>query len=53
MILYGTEENIYIGFIYIAPVNSNINGRERTEYESLEKDISKFSVKSSVMLLGD
>ena len=47
------EENIYIGFVYIAPVNSSINDCERTAYESLEKDISKFSVKGSVMLLGD
>ena len=33
------EENIYTGFVYIAPVNSSINERERTAYESLEKDI--------------
>ena len=47
------EENIYIGFVYTDPVNSSINDRERTAYESLEKDVSKFSVKGSVMLLGD
>ena len=51
--IFHLEENIYIGFVYIAPVNSNINDCERTAYESLEKDISKFSVKGSVMLLGD
>ena len=45
------EENVYIGFVYIAPVNSSINDREVTAFESLEKDISKFSFKGSVMVL--
>ena len=47
------EENVYIGFVYISPVNSSINDREVTAFESLEKDISKFSFKGSVMVLGD
>ena len=47
------EENIYIGFVYISPINSNINDSEHTAYEFLEKDISKLSLKSSILLLGD
>ena len=47
------EENIYIGVVYIVPVNSSINDRDRTAYGSLEKDISKFSVTGNVMLLED
>ena len=50
---FNLQENVYIGFVYIAPVNSNINDRDCTAYESLEKDISKFSLKGDVMLLGD
>ena len=38
-----------IGFVYI--VNSVINERERTAYKSLEKEITKFSLKGSVMLI--
>ena len=34
-------------------MNSNVNDRDCTAYESLEKDISKFSLKGDVMLLGD
>ena len=47
------EENIYIGFVYISPINSSIDDREYTAYEFLEKDISKFSLKGSILLLGD
>ena len=47
------EENIYVGFVYISPVNSSINDREHTAYEFLEKDILKFSLKGSILLLGD
>ena len=45
------EENV--GFVYISPVNSSVNDREVTAFESLEKDISKFSFNGSVMVLGD
>ena len=51
--LFHFEENVYSGFVYIAPVNSSINDREVTAFESLEKDISKLSFKGSVMLLVD
>ena len=50
---FNLQENVHIGFVYIAPANSNLNDRDFTAYESLEKDVSKFSLKGDVMLLGD
>ena len=50
---FNLQENVYIGFVYIAPANSNVNDRDCAAYKSLEKDISKFSLKGDVMLLGD
>lgn len=51
---FNLEDNIYIGFVYISPINSNLNvNQECQSFESLEKDICKFKSKGNVMLLGD
>ena len=48
------EEDIFIGFIYLAPINSTLtNALEYHSFEMLEKDIGKFKPKGKIVLLRD
>ena len=48
------EEDIYICFIYIPPVNSTFtNSQENNSFELLENDVCKFKSKGRVVLMGD
>ena len=48
------EENIYIGFVYLPPVNSSVNiNQEVQAFEYLENDICKLKEKGSIVLIGD
>ena len=48
------EEDIYVGFIYLPPVNSTFaNSQENNSFDMLEKDVCKFKSKGKVALLGD
>ncbi|MES9993748.1 MAG: reverse transcriptase family protein [Candidatus Thiodiazotropha sp.] len=48
------EDDIYIGFIYLSPINSTVNNsKECQSFECLETDVCKFKSKGKVILLGD
>ena len=48
------EENIYIGFIYLLPVNSTLNINQQCQsFEYLKRDFCKFKEKGNVIVLGD
>ena len=48
------EEDIYICFIYIPPVNSTFtNSQDNNSFELLENDVCKFKSKGRVVLMGD
>lgn len=48
------EDDIFIGFIYISPINSGVsNSQEYQSFELLEKDICKFKSKGKILIMGD
>ena len=48
------EEDIYVCFIYVPPVNSTFtNSQDNNSFELLENDVSKFKSKGRVVLMGD
>ena len=48
------EEDIYICFIYLPPVNSTFtNSQDNNSFELLENDVCKFKSKGRVVLMGD
>ena len=52
-LFFQLEEDIYVGFIYLPPVNSTFtNSQENNSFDMFEKDVCKFKSKGQVALLG-
>ena len=52
----GFTRDLYVRFIYIAPVNSSYvksTGLDKQVFAKLEEDIVRYNLKGDIMLMGD